>query len=89
MNSSSSTPINPFTVDLRHPFRPKCLCESCTRTRIAAMKDGDILLAHYDRLDKMCRDALEAKRKTQTAEYRRLQFINEIIAAAGVLHISH
>ena len=50
---NSSTSINPFTVDLRHAFRPKCLCESCTRTRIGAMKDGHILIAHINEIDRL------------------------------------
>jgi len=76
--SSSSTSINPFIVDLRHAFRPKCLCESCTRTRIAEMKDGHILIAHINEIDRLTHDALKRKEATD----RRLRFINEIVAAA-------
>ena len=58
---NSSTPINPFTVDLRHSLRPNCQCESCTRTRILAMKDGYILVAHLDRLNEQCHAAMKQK----------------------------
>ena len=78
MNSSSSTPINPFTVDLRHTFRPMCLCESCTRTRIAAMKDGHILIAHIDQIDRLTHAAFKQKQATD----RRLRFIEGIVAVA-------
>ena len=106
---NSSTSINPFTVDLRHAFRPKCRCESCTRIRIFAMKDGHILIAHIDQIDRLTRDAASprfagggssslsvsgadgktAAFKQKEAEDRRLRFIEGIVAAAGVLHISH
>ena len=82
--SSSSTSINPFTVPLGHAPRPKCRCESCTRMRIGAMKDGHILIAHIDQIDQLTRDALK---RNQEAD-RRLRFINEIVAAAGILRIS-
>lgn len=81
---NSSTSINPFTVDLRHAFRPKCLCESCTRTRIGAMKDGHILIAHMDEIDRLTHAAFEQKQATD----RRLRVIDEIVAKAGVLRIS-
>jgi len=112
-----SRPINPFTVDLRHAFRPMCQCESCTRTRILTMKGGDRLIMHLDRMNQITRDAQAAAAATshyfawggssslsvsslhgkaaasfveQTeTENRTLRFINEIVAAAGVLHISH
>ena len=76
--SYSSTSINPFTVPLGHAPRPKCRCESCTRIRIGAMKDGHILIAHIDQIDRLTRDALK---RNQEAD-RRLRFINEIVAAA-------
>ena len=81
---NSSTSINPFTVDLRHAFRPKCLCESCTRTRIGAMKDGHILIAHINEIDRLTHAALKRKE----AGDRRLRFIEGIVAAAEVLRIS-
>ena len=73
-----STPINPFTVDLRHAVRPMGLCESCTRTRIRAMKDGHILIVHMDEIDRLTHAAFNQKQ----AEHRRLQFIEGIVAAA-------
>ena len=77
-----STPINPFTVDLRHAFRPMCRCESCTCTRIAAMKDGHILIAHMNQINQLTRDAAAAAFKQKEAEHRRLRFIEGIVAAA-------
>jgi len=75
---NSSTPINPFTVDLRHSFRPICLCKSCTRIRIAAMKNGHILIAHIDQIDRLTHAAFKQKE----AEHRRLRFIEGIVAVA-------
>ena len=81
---NSSTAINPFTVDLHHSLRPKCECESCTRTRILAMKDGHILIAHMDEIDRLTHAAFKQKQATD----RRLRVIDEIVAKAGVLRIS-
>jgi len=83
--SSSSTSINPFTVPLGHAPRPNCQCESCTRTRILAMKDGRIIADHLDKINEQCRAAFKQKEAID----RRLRFIEGIVAAAGVLHISH
>ena len=77
-----SRPINPFTVDLRHAFRPMCRCESCTCTRIFAMKDGHILIAHMDQINQLTRDAAAAAFKQKEAMNRRLRFIEGIVAAA-------
>jgi len=88
---NSSTAINPFTVDLRHSLRPKCECESCTRTRILAMKDGHILVAHLDRLNEQCHAAMKQTEamKQKEVDSRRLNLVTAIVAAAEMLHISH
>jgi len=75
---NSSTSINPFTVDLRHSLRPNCECESCTRTRILARKDGYILVAHLDRLNEQCHAAMKQKE----TESRRLKLVTTIVTAA-------
>ena len=75
---NSSTPINPFTVDLRHPLRPNCQCESCIRTRLLARKDGRILVAHLDRLNEQCLAAMKQKE----VDSRRLKLVTTIVDAA-------
>jgi len=75
---NSSTPINPFTVDLRHSLRPKCECESCIRTRLLARKDGHILVAHLDRMNEQCHAAMKQKE----VDSRRLKLVEAIVAAA-------
>jgi len=48
------------------------------------MKDGHILIAHMDEIDRLTHAAFEQKQATD----RRLRVIDEIVAKAGVLRIS-
>jgi hypothetical protein len=49
------------------------------------MKDGRIIADHLDKINEQCRAAFKQKEAID----RRLRFIEGIVAAAGVLHISH
>jgi hypothetical protein len=48
------------------------------------MKDGHILIAHMDEIDRLTHAAFKQKQATD----RRLRVIDEIVAKAGVLRIS-